>query len=302
MNENVNVDTAKMGTDCPESLKYAACDCERSADRVASLGQPEAQDPDAVGRNGPELIAYRTHPGCDMKVVPAAASREWMTATRGFAQRCLPLLMANQAGWFILNSHTVRITWNGLEDRSGIKVEHLSGVCPYPVSSHFGFGIATWVVPYLFRTSPGFNILARGPANWPKDGIYPLEGIVETDWSVATFTMNWRMSRQDCPITFEAGEPICMLVPQRRSDLETFRPSLRELVEDPALARSHRLWAEDRRRFLSDLAKPGSEAAQEGWQKLYFRGETTEGARSPEHQTKLHLQEFLAGGKETGRC
>ena len=36
--------------------------------------------------------------------------------------------------------------------------------------SLFGHGILTWTLPYLFRTPPGYNLLARGPANWPKDG------------------------------------------------------------------------------------------------------------------------------------
>jgi Family of unknown function (DUF6065) len=42
-----------------------------------------------------------------------------MAATpAGVAQRCLPLLIANQAGWFILNRYPMRATWdgNGLAD------------------------------------------------------------------------------------------------------------------------------------------------------------------------------------------
>lgn len=66
---------------------------------------------------------------------------------------------------------------------------------PKPVSSVFGSGIMTWGVPYLFRTPPGWNLLARGPANWPKDAVAPLDGLVETDWAVATFTMNWKFTR-----------------------------------------------------------------------------------------------------------
>jgi hypothetical protein len=38
--------------------------------------------------------------------------------------------------------------------------------------SHFGSGILTWNVPYLFRTPPGYNLLVRGPANWPKDAAF----------------------------------------------------------------------------------------------------------------------------------
>ena len=45
-----------------------------------------------------------------------------------------------------------------------------------PMSSHFGYGILTWTLPYLFRTPPDWNLLARGPSNLPKDGIQALEG------------------------------------------------------------------------------------------------------------------------------
>ena len=67
------------------------------------------------------------------------------------------------------------------------------------VSSNFGYGIVTWYLPYLFRTSPGYNLWVRGPVNSPKDGIVPLEGLVETDWAEATFTVNWKITRPLCP-------------------------------------------------------------------------------------------------------
>ncbi|MGA9676358.1 MAG: DUF6065 family protein, partial [Mycobacterium sp.] len=55
-------------------------------------------------------------------------------------------------------------------------------------ASHFGDGILTWHLPILFRTPPGYNLLVRGPANYPKDAVSPLEGIVETDWASASFS------------------------------------------------------------------------------------------------------------------
>ncbi len=60
----------------------------------------------------PSLFAYRTNPsGRKMPIVPASHSRAWMdTTTDKFANRCLPLKIANQAGWFILNDRTLRAT------------------------------------------------------------------------------------------------------------------------------------------------------------------------------------------------
>ena len=76
------------------------------------------------------------------------------------------------------------------------------------VQSHFGEGVITWNIPFLFRTSPGYNLLVRGPSNWIKDGVQALEGIVETDWAVQTFTMDWKFTRPRRWVRFEADEPI----------------------------------------------------------------------------------------------
>jgi len=209
-----------------------------------------------------------------------------------FANRCLPLRIANQAGWFVLNSHPLRVTWNGGNDRSDLEIEPLDGETSHPASSHFGSGILTFNLPFLFRTPKGYNLQVRGPVNWPKDGVYPLEGVVETDWALSTFTMNWKLTRAELPVVFEVGEPICMIVPQRRGELEAFGPEIRELDEEPETASAYREWAEGRERFNRDLKVPGSDAVKQGWQKHYVRGTTLRGIRAEGHQTKLRLQDF----------
>ena len=127
------------------------------------------------------------------------------------------------------------------------------------VKSHFGHGILTWSLPYLFRTSPGFNLLVRGPANRPKDGASPLEGIVETDWSPATFTVNWMLTRPHLPVHFSRSEPIAMVVPCRRGELEAFEPARIRMGggerEDMAL---YGRWRRERETFLRGLEEaPG---------------------------------------------
>jgi Family of unknown function (DUF6065) len=243
----------------------------------------------------PTLIAYTIHGGRpSMTLAPAMRERAWMQATdQRFANRCLPLLIANQAGWFLIGGHTVRIRWTGGRSPSALTVEHLSGEAPCPAISHFGHGILTWHVPYLFRTPPGYNLLVRGPANWPKDGIAALEGIVEADWSDATFTMNWQMTRRRHVVTFEASDPIAMLVPQRRGEMEAFRPALRDLASEPSVQEGYDLWAEDRAWFNDLLRRPGSAEQRRGWEKHYFQGMRTGGEDGGAgHQTKLALRPF----------
>jgi hypothetical protein len=144
----------------------------------------------------------------------------------------------------------------------------------------------------MFRTPPGYNLLARGPANWPKDGAYALDGVVETDWAVATFTMNWKITAIDRPVLFDEGEPFCMIVPQRRGELEEFEPRIVEIEDDPDVANAYREWTESRNRFLAGLGAAEEDAVKERWQKHYFRGSAPDGTKAPVHQTKLHLREF----------
>lgn len=253
------------------------------------------QPPDArVGAR--PFVAYELHRDAGFKLVPASATRAWMAATpERFANRCLPLLIANQAGWLVLNCAPVRLLWSGSNSLGGVTIEYEHRPPAYHATSHFGHGIVTWNLPFLFRTPPGYNLLARGPANWIKDGAYPLEGIIETDWLPATFTMNWILTRPGVSIKFDADEPLCMLVPQRRGELEEFQPEIRKIADDPDTRSSYEAWLRNRAQFLHDLKHPDSQAVSESWQKHYFQGKMPDASTAPSHQTRLRLRPFLRG-------
>lgn len=223
---------------------------------------------------------------------PAPARRAWMEATHErFANRCLPLLMANQAGWAVTLTEPVEVEWSGRAGQGEVEVAGSDRVMEN-VASHFGSGIVTFKLPYLFRTEPGYNLLARGPANLPKDGIAPLEGLVEVDWSFAPFTMNWQITRPRVRIRFDEGDTIAMLVPQRRGELSAFAPRVRELDDDPEIAAAYRAWREDRARFLRDLREGEAHAVEAGWQRDYFLGRGPGDREAPAHQTKMTLAGF----------
>jgi hypothetical protein len=240
------------------------------------------------------LTAYRLTDVGKVPIKKASASRAWMDKTPfRFANRCLPLLIANSAGWMLLSPHKVSVTWGGDDARDSLKIDYATRPEARFAVSLFGCGILTWTLPYLFRTPPGYNLLARGPSNMPKDGIYPLEGIVETDWADASFTMNWKLTRSHHTVTFDAGEPICMIVPQARGELEIFQPEIRDIESDPELAKRYDRWLEERER--SNRTRANQE-----WQKDYFRGGGTADremgparSSSTEHQTKIELREFV---------
>jgi hypothetical protein len=102
--------------------------------------------------------------------------------------------------------------------------------------------------------------------------------------------MNWKLTRADLPVVFEEGEPICMVMPQRRGELEAFQPEIHELDEEPETANSFRQWVESRGKFIRDLKVPESEAVKKGWQKDYVRGMTAEGSRAKEPRQRASDQ------------
>ncbi|WP_116210842.1 DUF6065 family protein [Streptomyces olivoreticuli] len=249
----------------------------------------------------PVMVAYRLPDTPDMPIVPAPAQRDWLDrATLRHTYRCLPLRVANQNGWWILNNSTFTVRWNGGDATEDLTVRYAREDAPAPAMSHFGHGILTFHVPYLIRTPPGWNLLVRGPANAPKDGAHPLEGLVEADWAVATFTMNWKITRPGADITFAAGEPALMLVPQRRGDLESLRPRRAPLARMPD-ADDHRAWHESRIDFAQAFVA-GDPSAADGWQRHYMRGTHPATTRAfPDHQRVLRLRGFSeAPGEDPG--
>lgn len=256
------------------------------------MSSPHAEDDAQRPHPRRVLTAYRVSSG-PFDLVPAAYHRAWMDLTPArYAYRCLPMVVANQAGWFITAGAAVRARWNGGERKEDLEIAADPAARQAVADSHFGSGILTWHIPYLFRTPPGYNLLVRGPANWPLDGASPLEGIVEADWSVATFTMNWQLTRPDHEVVFPKGFPVAMIVPQPRYDLESFDPAVRAIDRDPDLELAYRRWSSDRERFNEDLQRLDPEAVETQWQRHYFHGTSPSGAAASQHQVKLNLRPF----------
>lgn len=239
------------------------------------------------------LVAYEVCNPKGMPILVPPRSREWMEGTeQSFALRCLPMVLANQSGWFIANPVSFTARWTGGNRKEDLAVEFDKDRCDDRVQSHFGHGILTFTLPYLFRTPPGINLLVRGPSNQIKDGIQALEGVVETDWAVSPFTMNWKFTRPDHDVRFEAGEPICMIVPLQRGLAESLTPVRAPLKSNQELHAAYHEWRTRRNGFLDRLSKGEAETVREGWQKDYFKGVDMQGQRIPEHQTQIDLREF----------
>ena len=95
---------------------------------------------------------------------PAPINRTWMSEMRGgWANRCLPLLIANQGGWELRNPSAFSATWMGGDDPADLMVvPDTRDAGQFLPASNFGYGILTWHLPMLFRTRPATICWSEG--------------------------------------------------------------------------------------------------------------------------------------------
>ncbi|MEL6681924.1 MAG: DUF6065 family protein [Pseudomonadota bacterium] len=240
----------------------------------------------------PELDCFREYDN-PPEIVPGRPARTWMDDTTDrFAYRCTPLPIANSSGWEIVMPFTIAAHWNG-----GLLPTDVVITCDDPtvqfkhmVVPVFGHGVLTFHPGYLFRTSPGWAIAARGAPNTVKDGITALEGLVETDWLPFTFTMNWRFTRPGT-VYFEKGEPFCFLSLVPHAALDQVQPRLRSFEEAETLKQSYDAWCKSRSDFHARLTQNEPEAVKQGWQKDYVKGRDPSGLFEPDfHLSRRKLK------------
>ncbi|MCA9295344.1 MAG: hypothetical protein KC983_02485 [Phycisphaerales bacterium] len=241
-----------------------------------------------------ELIAHETRDPTGWLIEPAPRLRGWFPdRTEELARRCLPMTMANQAGWVIRVPCDVNVMWSG---KSG--VDALTIAIPDDddrarhgrfILSNFGGGIVTFALPWLFRTSPGIGLWVHGLDNEARSDAAPLSGLVETDWAVTPFTMSWRLLKRKTKVYFKAGEALCVITPYPMDLLEQFEPVHRRLVDDPPLHDAMVAAIEQRR-------KTNAPGAERTFELDYVRGTTTGGTSRPpdtEHRTTMKVKPFV---------
>jgi len=226
------------------------------------------------------------------EIVPGRSQRDWMDAFPDrHPYRCLPLTMANSTGWEILCPIDVKIVWDGgpMENNIQLYTTGGAGALVGFADSHFRRGIVTFHTGHLFRTPPGWGVWAMGAPNYPKDGIAPLTGLIETDWLPFPFTMNWQMTRPG-EVIFRKGEPFCFITLMEHKKLEEIEPERKLLSTNPDLVKEYEAWRDSRSDFNQRLGQGEENAMKERWQRHYMRGEKVTGGGSDTHQTKRRLK------------
>lgn len=209
-----------------------------------------------------------------------------------YIYRCIPLLSANSMGWELLNPVDAKVRWDGGDFNTNLLVE--SERHRFGPASHFGCGMVTWYVPFLFRTSPDLGLVVTGPANHEHNDAVPLDAFVRTDWLPFPFTMNWRMTAKNKSVSFNAGEPICRVLPYPIAMLEETSIEICDLADDPGFLAEVNSWGQKRQdnvvKQQSDVQEwlqTGEMPTGEGvWNSQYVRRKGREGGEGfLPHQT-----------------
>lgn len=136
-------------------------------------------------------------------------------------------------------------------------------------------------------------MLFRGVPNQPKLGVTPLEGMVEADWYTGGVHIVWQLIRPAYWIKVAQDEPIVMIVPQRRGDLEGATAELGELADAPEIEAEYRRWRA-RRMELTERVAAGPAPRPKELDLDYYKGPPVSGcpALARAHRMRLELPPF----------
>ena len=199
-----------------------------------------------------------THGPMVPELKPARVRRDWMDAfPERHAYRCLPLAIANSFGWEVLSPCDLRIDYDGGYGAEAIKI---AAEDDYPLVGHFAMsnftrGVLTLHTGYIFRTEPGWSLLATGPINEPKSFMSPLTGVIETDWLPYPFTMNWQLMRAGS-FRLKKGEPFCNIVPVMVDPVSDAEIEIVDGREEPGLIEAMNGFAARRGTLMSNFDDP----------------------------------------------
>lgn len=244
----------------------------------------------------PNTIRAHVVPGVNIDpagyIRTAEVKRDWMdTIPKQYIYRCIPLLAANTMGWELLNPVTSRVSWNGGHMTDDMTIESDSQN-RFAASSHFGSGMVTWYVPFLFRTPSDMGLVVTGPANHEHNDAVPLDAFIRTDWLPFPFTMNWRVTAKNTAVEFKAGDPIARIMPFPLTMLDETTLEITKLEDDSGFYKEVNDFGKARQANVAKQQMDAARAQETGealtgegvWNAQYVKAKGKAGAGS-RHQT-----------------
>jgi hypothetical protein len=107
--------------------------------------------------------------------------------------------------------------------------------------------------------------------------------------------MNWRFTRPDHKVRFEADEAFAFLFPVQRAAIEAFEPRFAPLDSAPELQAAFHDWSRSRNAFQKQILSNPPLKPADRWQKHYYRGVDASGCpHVDDHRTKSRVRPFGA--------
>lgn len=201
--------------------------------------------------------------------------KPWISESDRAAYKCKPMRDASSMGWQIVMPCNIDILWDGGTGTDAIHIECSDENFNNFAVSHFKFGLVSFVVNAVFRTSPGFDTYITGPINGSKRGLTPLSARIETDWLPFHFAMTWRIVEPGLQLRFEKGEPFAQFMEVARSQSTTDALEHYSILEDSELLTQYASFLEARQ---SDAREYEAEAVPRRPLGYYDRGEYADGS------------------------
>lgn len=134
-------------------------------------------------------------------------------------------------GWQLRCPVAFTATWNGGPKAEDIDIRWEGAEADQPafVQSHLGQGRLTFYPGYQFKTEAEHLLWVRGPINAPKDGLYPLESLVDASLLPGAIAVHWQFTRPHQTVYFAAGEPFATLLLYAQTGLKNMRVEMIEL-------------------------------------------------------------------------
>ena len=223
------------------------------------------------------------------EIRPQSTQRDWMNVnvnigfkkyhpSFGPTYKCLPLKIGNELGWSIHCMVDFSCIWNGkIEDRDGVLVK-IDDKYKKVAATHFGNGIITLPIPYIFKTEKNYGIYVRGPTNFYKEYVQYLDAVIETDWLNYPFTYNIKINKANHEIFFKKGEPICSFIPIKLKNINSSILEIENIESNKQLNNFVKKYSENRSYKYNELTKINYEKEQKNeslkytWMKDYFLG------------------------------
>jgi len=208
----------------------------------------------------------------DLAPAPGQAHRDWWAddpQTRGHAQHCLPLLMANRLGYVVRSPGTFQVCWSGNWKRlPQIEVLDDSGII---VDAHTGSGTFTVQPGFVVSTTDVDDfVMIRPIPNVRGAWFTAMEALIEAWWQPGEFGIVCLLHRPGVFVV-KRGDPLAQMCVYQAAGASV-PLELSEGIPEATLA-----WR--KRRTSNGYRRRGD----------YMRGRHPDGTREPTHRTSWRV-------------